>query len=98
MIKPVKRALSSDPIRQMASVIPTRQTWSLFEEFRNFAFKGNVVDLAIGVIIGAVFGKIVDALVKDIIMPLVSVALPGQQRYQEWKAVIHSKEIPYGLF
>jgi large-conductance mechanosensitive channel len=69
MIKSLKRALSSDPITQVASVVPTRQTWSLFEEFKNFAFKGNVVDLAIGVIIGAAFGKVVDALVKDIIIP-----------------------------
>jgi len=98
MIKPSKRVLSSDPIKQMASVVPTRQTWSLVEEFKNFAFKGNVVDLAIGVIIGAAFGKIVDSLVKHIIMPLVSVLLPGQQSYLEWKAVIHGKEIPYGLF
>jgi len=40
-------------------------------EFREFAAKGNVVDLAVGVIIGAAFGKIVDSLVKDIIMPVV---------------------------
>ncbi len=40
-------------------------------EFREFAAKGNVVDLAVGVIIGAAFGKIVDSLVKDIIMPIV---------------------------
>jgi large conductance mechanosensitive channel len=97
-MEPLKRALSSDPITQMASVVPARQTWSLFEEFKNFAFKGNVVDLAIGVIIGAAFGKVVDSLVKHIIMPLVSVLLPGQQSYVEWKAVIHGKEIPYGLF
>jgi hypothetical protein len=82
-MEPLKRALSSDPIKQVASVVPTRQTWSLFEEFKTFAFKGNVVDLAIGMMIGAAFGKIVDALVKDILMPLVSILLPGQQRYQE---------------
>ena len=98
MMKPLKRAVSSAPIQQMASVVPTRQTWSLVEEFKDFAFKGNVVDLAVGVIIGAAFGKIVDALVKHIIMPLVSVLLPGQQSYLEWKAVIYGKEIPYGLF
>ena len=45
---------------------------SLLKEFREFAVKGNVVDLAVGVIIGAAFGKIVDSLVKDIIMPVVS--------------------------
>jgi large conductance mechanosensitive channel len=44
---------------------------SFFSEFREFATKGNVVDLAVGVIIGAAFGKIVDSLVKDIIMPVV---------------------------
>ena len=43
----------------------------LATEFREFAAKGNVVDLAVGVIIGAAFGKIVDSLVSDIIMPLV---------------------------
>jgi len=45
---------------------------SFAKEFREFAIKGNVVDLAVGVIIGAAFGKIVDSLVKDIIMPVVS--------------------------
>jgi large conductance mechanosensitive channel len=44
---------------------------SLFKEFREFAVKGNVVDLAVGVIIGAAFSKIVDSLVGDIIMPIV---------------------------
>jgi len=97
-MEPLKRALSSAPITPMASAVPTRQPWSLFEEFKTFAFKGNVVDLAIGMMIGAAFGKIVDALVKHIIMPLVSVVLPGQQSYVEWKTVIHGKEIPYGLF
>ena len=44
---------------------------SFIKEFREFAVKGNVVDLAVGVIIGAAFGKIVDSLVADIIMPIV---------------------------
>jgi large conductance mechanosensitive channel len=70
----------------------------MLEEFKNFAFKGNVVDLAIGVIIGAAFGKIVDSLVKHIIMPLVSVVMPGQQGYLGWKWVINGKDVPYGLF
>lgn len=41
----------------------------MFKEFREFAMRGNVVDLAVGVVIGAAFGKIVDSLVKDVIMP-----------------------------
>lgn len=71
---------------------------TLLEEFKAFAFKGNVVDLAIGVIIGTAFGKIVDSLVKHIIMPLIGVILPGRQGYLGWKLVIHGKEVPYGLF
>jgi large conductance mechanosensitive channel len=43
----------------------------MMQEFKDFAMKGNVMDLAVGVIIGAAFGKIVDSLVKDIIMPIV---------------------------
>ena len=43
----------------------------MMKEFREFAVKGNVIDLAVGVIIGAAFGKIVDSMVKDLIMPLV---------------------------
>jgi len=46
-------------------------------EFKQFAMKGNVVDLAIGVIIGAAFGKIVDSVVKDLIMPLVGKVIGG---------------------
>ncbi len=44
---------------------------SMMSEFKEFALKGNVMDLAVGVIIGAAFGKIVDSMVKDLIMPLV---------------------------
>ena len=44
---------------------------SIVSEFKEFAMKGNVVDLAVGVIIGAAFGKIVDSLVKDLIMPII---------------------------
>jgi large conductance mechanosensitive channel len=45
------------------------------QEFREFAVRGNVVDLAVGVVIGAAFGKIVDSLVKDVIMPPIGLAL-----------------------
>ncbi len=45
---------------------------SMLKEFKEFAVKGNVVDLAVGVIIGAAFGKIVDSVVNDIVMPLVA--------------------------
>jgi large conductance mechanosensitive channel len=50
---------------------------SMMSEFREFAVKGNVVDLAVGVIIGAAFGKIVESLVADLIMPVISVFTGG---------------------
>src|SRR5438094_10133132 len=74
------------------------KAYSLLEEFKNFAFKGNVIDLAVGVIIGAAFAKIIDSLVKNLIMPLVGILLPGQQGYLGWKWVLNGQEVPYGLF
>ncbi len=50
----------------------------MMKEFRAFAVRGNVVDLAVGVIIGGAFGKIVDSLVNDIVMPLISALLGGR--------------------
>ena len=49
----------------------------IVDEFREFALKGNVIDLAVGVIIGAAFGKIVDSLVRDIIMPVIGALVGG---------------------
>jgi large conductance mechanosensitive channel protein len=71
---------------------------SMISELKNFTFKGNVVDLAVGVIIGAAFGKIIDSLVKHLIMPAISVIMPGQQSYLTWRWTINGKDIPYGLF
>jgi len=87
-----------DPLKSLASIDPARSTLSLLEEFKNFALKGNVIDLAVGVIIGAAFGKIVDSLVKHILMPFVGILLPGDQGYLGWKIAVGAKEIPYGLF
>jgi large conductance mechanosensitive channel len=50
---------------------------SFLGDFKTFALKGNVVDLAVGVVIGGAFGKIVAALVSDIVMPIVGLALPS---------------------
>jgi large conductance mechanosensitive channel len=50
---------------------------AFIEDFKKFAFKGNVIDLAVGVVIGAAFGKIVSSLVADLVMPLVALVLPS---------------------
>ena len=73
-----------EPKKESAALEARRKAFSLFEEFKRFAFKGNVVDLAIGVIIGAAFGTVVKSLVEDVIMPLVGLILPGNKGYEGW--------------
>ncbi|MFV5385283.1 large conductance mechanosensitive channel protein MscL [Acinetobacter junii] len=61
---------------------------SIIKEFKEFAIKGNMMDLAIGVIIGGAFGKIIDSLVKDIVMPLISWVLGGDVDYTNWFLIL----------
>ena len=60
---------------------------ALLKEFREFAIKGNVVDLAVGVIIGAAFGKIVDSFVNDLVMPVVGKFTGGIDLTQQYTAL-----------
>ena len=60
-----------------------------FSEFKEFAMRGNVVDMAVGVIIGAAFGKIVSSLVNDIIMPLIGV-VTGGMNLTDYKLVVQT--------
>tara|TARA_R110002049_G_scaffold249890_12_gene424257 strand:- start:472 stop:873 length:402 start_codon:yes stop_codon:yes gene_type:complete len=77
---------------------------SFVSEFKSFAMKGNVVDMAVGIIIGAAFGKIVASLVKDIIMPPIGVLVGGvnfsELAYiiQEAQGEVAAVAINYGLF
>lgn len=68
---------------------------SFGSEFKEFAMKGNVIDLAVGVIIGGAFGKIVDSMVKDLIMPLVNLITGGQIDYSN-KYWVLSGKVPDG--
>ncbi|WP_437194666.1 large conductance mechanosensitive channel protein MscL [Planctomicrobium sp. SH527] len=70
----------------------------MLDEFKAFAFKGNVVDLAVGVIIGGAFGGIVSSLVKNIIMPLISSVTPQTGGYEKWAPAFNGHPIPVGLF
>ena len=68
-----------------------------FEEFKAFAMRGNVLDMAVGVVIGGAFGKITNSVVNDIIMPLISM-LTGGIDFSAWKwvlkeAVMEGKEV-----
>ena len=67
----------------------------MLKEFREFAMKGNVVDLAVAVIIGAAFGKIVDSLVGDVIMPIIG-AITGGLDFTNYYLPLSSK-VQYGL-
>lgn len=76
----------------------TKKALTLLDEFKAFAFKGNVVDLAIGVIIGGAFHKIVDSLVSNLIMPLFAALMPGKRGYVGWQFTIRGSTIHFGLF
>ena len=67
------------------------------KEFKEFAVKGNVMDMAVGVIIGAAFGKIVTSLVNDILMPIIGM-LTGGIDFTGLKATIGDANITYGQF
>ena len=58
-----------------------------FEEFKTFAMRGNVIDMAVGVVIGGAFGKITTSIVNDIIMPLISM-ITGGVDFSQWKWVL----------
>jgi large conductance mechanosensitive channel len=76
----------------------SQKAFSLFEEFKNFALKGNVIDLAVGVVIGGAFSKIVDSLVRNVIMPLIGLVIPSEKGYETWALTVGEKSIPYGAF
>ena len=70
---------------------------NFIEEFKAFAMRGNVVDLAVAVVIGAAFGKIVSSLVENIIMPLVGMLLGGVN-FTTWSLKLGAAEVKYGVF
>src|SRR5438552_1315735 len=87
-----------DPLHHLREFDPTKKAFSLIEEFKNFAFKGSVIDLAVGVIIGAAFGKIISSLVDNIFMPLIGLFLPNPKGYEGLAYTVGDKTVPYGKF
>lgn len=81
-----------------------REATGLLKEFRDFAMRGNVIDLAVGVVIGGAFGKIISSLVGDILMPVLTLATSGAD-FTGLKYVIHPAKgdvpesaVNYGAF
>ena len=68
-----------------------------FKEFKEFAMKGNVMDMAVGVIIGGAFGKIISSLVDDVLMPLIGLCTGGVD-FSGLAAKVGDAELKYGLF
>ncbi|MBQ8706543.1 MAG: large-conductance mechanosensitive channel protein MscL [Succinivibrionaceae bacterium] len=82
----------------------TEKGVSFLKEFRDFAMKGNILDMAIGVVIGGAFGKIVSSLVSDVIMPIVG-KICGNTDFKDWAYTLQEKTdtaeaivISYGSF
>ena len=69
----------------------------IFNEFKEFISKGNVIDMAVGVVIGSAFSKIVSSLVNDIIMPLIGIIIGGLD-FSSLSITIKDSSINYGLF
>ncbi|MES2749571.1 MAG: large-conductance mechanosensitive channel protein MscL [Patescibacteria group bacterium] len=67
------------------------------DEFKAFAMKGNVIDLAVAVVIGAAFGKIVASLVENIIMPTIGILMGGVD-FTNWSLQVGEANITYGVF
>jgi large conductance mechanosensitive channel len=67
---------------------------SFWNDFKNFAFKGNMLDLAVAVVIGNAFGAVVNSLVKNILMPIISYVVPGGGSYHQW----HIGKVEIGTF
>ena len=70
---------------------------SMMKEFKAFAMRGNVMDLAVGVIIGAAFGKIVASLVDNILMPIIGILMQGV-KFDALMIKVGDAEIKYGMF
>lgn len=78
-----------DTLEDIKERITTGKEAKMFKEFREFAMRGNVLDLAVGVIIGGAFGKIVTSLVNDIIMPIIGFLLGGRINFIDFFVVLN---------
>lgn len=70
----------------------------LWQEFKTFAFKGNMIDMAVGIIIGAAFGGVIKSLVDNIFMPLLAAIGAGGKGYEGLAFTLNGSKVPYGLF
>jgi large conductance mechanosensitive channel len=99
MITGVPSAHIGCPFPEVSAVDPRNRVLTLAEEFKAFALKGNVIDMAVGIVIGAAFTQIVTSLVSNIIMPAINIFAPtSHASYTGWHVIVNGSEIPYGKF
>lgn len=87
----------------MIPLEPAKRALTFVEEFKRFLFKGSMIDIAVGVVIGGAFNNIITSLVKNIFMPIVGAITTGGKGevgdiFKEWKQPINGVEIPWGAF
>lgn len=72
---------------------------ALLKEFKEFAFKGNMIDMAVGIVIGAAFGTVITSLVSDIFMPLIqAIGGGGKEAYEGWVFTVNQQKVNVGKF
>lgn len=74
---------------QLPEIDPAKRAFTLLEEFKSFAFKGNAIDLAVGIIIGGAFQTIVKSLVDNVLMPIISGIASGGKKLNPGEKAIH---------
>lgn len=79
--------------------VPARQALTLLDEFKKFAFKGNMIDLAVALVVGTAFTRLVESFVKSIIMPTIAQVTPGPGSYTQWTIPPGDPSgVPVGVF
>jgi large conductance mechanosensitive channel len=101
LMRPARRF--DNPFRQRGSFPGTPRANEglmrhLWQEFKQFAFKGNMIELAVAVIIGAAFGQVISSLANDVIMRGISYVIPAKMSYTEWRIGSEEKGILVGKF
>src|SRR5262245_43702177 len=90
--------MALEKVKSLSNIDPAEKAYSLWNEFKAFAFKGNVIDMAVGIVIGTAFSGIVKSLVDHIIMPLVSIVMPSKEGYTGLNLPVMGAQIPVGEF
>src|SRR5205823_3075242 len=91
------RNVDPDPVTEQDAVVPTLRQMNLFNDFKKFLFRGNVMDLAVAVVVGTAFTSVVKALVTDLLTPIIALIF-GKPTFESLSFTINSSHFLYGDF